>query len=304
MRRRRESITMLVERRFPLNLSPAVKSIRDLYEVAKAARWDPSELPWKRFDSSAYSPQERTSARLTWSRRAWVEYGGLPETPALLVRFCLEQARESDPKMFLTVRGTEIAWHTDSMHRLTELLGGYIDDPGDPLVAGVYNQDFHRAAFDGATPLDAYVAAHSIVLDGIDLELYREHLRHTTDPLVAEMLRRIVSDKERHVQFGWMYLIERAPGWDDDLRAAARTELRAMVEEVEMLGYHVPSLGNPAAFDRYVEADSATAEAGLGASSPHDEQRVLVRYLAETRTRLAPLGIELGSFAHPVLGEF
>ncbi|MEJ0071862.1 MAG: hypothetical protein WDO24_27585 [Pseudomonadota bacterium] len=163
-----------VERRFPLHLEPSIGSIRELYDAAKQARWDPQRVAdWDGFDAVRYPADVRDAARLSWSRRAWTEYGGLAESPALIVRFCIEHQRESDPKYFLTVRSTEEAWHLDCCHRFAELLGGYVAAPRAPAYQALFNQGLHREALDIAMPLDAYVAAHAALQDGLDLELYR-----------------------------------------------------------------------------------------------------------------------------------
>src|SRR4029077_9903910 len=75
--------------------------------------------------------------------------------------------------------------------------------------------------------VDAYIAVHSAILDGLDLELNRGFLRHATDPVVRAILKRLVQDKERHVAFGWIYLTERSARW----HAAARTEIAAEIDQ-------------------------------------------------------------------------
>jgi len=176
-----------VERRFPLHLEPSIGSIRELYDAAKQSRWDPErDIPWARFEPSRYSPEVLKAARLTWSRKAWTEYGGLPETPALIIRFCLERERESDPKYYLTVRNTEEAWHLDCCHRFAELCGGYIDEPASPAYRALFNQGLHREALDASRHLDAYVAAHIGIQDGLDLELTRLHRDNAADPVARD----------------------------------------------------------------------------------------------------------------------
>ncbi|MDQ2733945.1 MAG: hypothetical protein M3Y55_02895, partial [Pseudomonadota bacterium] len=132
-----------------MHLKPALYTIRELYDAAKGSHWDPEQhIPWKRFDPSKYTSEQRAAAALSWSRRAWTEYGSLPETPAILIRFCLENQGESDPKMYLTMRGSEEAWHTECCWRFAELLGGYVSGPDDAQYARMFNQDFHREAFE------------------------------------------------------------------------------------------------------------------------------------------------------------
>lgn len=299
-RARRRGVAPLVERRFPLHLEPALYNIRDLYHAAKRARWDPERhIPWKKFDPSPYSGKQLDAARLTWSRRAWTEYGGMPETPAILIRFCLEQGGESDPKMFLTVRGTEEAWHVECCYRFAEQLGGYVTGPHNEDYAELFNQGFHRKAFDPAVLVDAYVAAHVTVQDGLDLELYRGYLRHATDPVATAILKRLVEDKERHVIFGWVYLTEHARAWTDEQRAEITAEVEHVLADLELNGYHCAWLvpGNAAA--EIVEADRITRAAGLGAMSPEEENAILIQFLDDVRARFAGLGVPLRDFAVP-----
>ena len=61
------------EQRFPLRFAPESPIIRELYGQAKALSWNPeTEIPWSRFDATAYPAEVRDAARLTWSRRAWI----------------------------------------------------------------------------------------------------------------------------------------------------------------------------------------------------------------------------------------
>ena len=94
-------LRLLVERRFPLELNVTLPQIRELYDSGKAGRWNPQrDIDWSTLAADAYDAPMREAARRTWSRRLWMEVTGLTETPALLVRFCMETGRESDPKFF------------------------------------------------------------------------------------------------------------------------------------------------------------------------------------------------------------
>jgi transposase len=283
-----------VERRFPLHLEPSIGSIRDLYDQAKQSRWDPErDIPWASFDPSRYTPAVLAAAALSWSRKAWIEYGGLPETPALIIRFCLEHERESDPKYFLTVRNTEEAWHLDCCHRFAELCGGFVETPASPTYAALFNQGLHREALDASRNLDAYVAAHIGIQDGLDLELTRLHRDNTTDPVARAILDRLVADKTRHAAFGWFYLGSRAAGWDEADRQTIAAEVEHVVRDVEWAGFRCVWLSDAADI---ADADRITSEAGLGAAAREQEEPVLRRYLAEAAAQFAKLGVEV-SFA-------
>ena len=291
-RARRRRADPLVERRFPLHLQPHLKTIRELYHEAKSARWDPEKhIPWSKFDASAYTAEQRRAAALSWSRRAWTEYGGLPETPAILIRFCLEHGGESDPKMFLTVRGSEEAWHTECCWRFAALADRYSEQPANAEYARLFNQDFHREAFEPGISVDAYIAVHSAILDGLDLELTRGYLRHATDPVAQAILKRLVKDKERHVAFGWVYLTERAPRWSQAERAEIRAEVDQALEGLLLSGAICPWLAPNGIAADIVAADRVTRAAGLGAMSVEEERAVVVQFLGEAREHFERLGV-------------
>lgn len=293
-RARRPRIQALTERRFPLHLEPSLYTIRELYDTAKRAHWDPEQhIPWKRFDASRYSVEQLAAAALSWSRRAWTEYGGLPETPAILIRFCLENQGESDPKMYLTMRGSEEAWHTECCWRFAELLGGYVSAPADAQYARMFNQDFHREAFEPGISLDAYVAVHAALLDGLDLALHRGFLKHAADPVAVAILKRMVEDKERHVAFGWRYLAERAPRWSERTHEEIEGEVEQVLAGLVYAGYICPWLAPRPLGERITEADIVTRQAGLGAMLPAEEKPIVEQYLAEARDQFLQLGVRL-----------
>lgn len=302
---RRPGVKPLIERRFPLHLGPTLLTVRELYEAGKKGRWDPDKhIPWKQFDSEAYAPETRRAAALSWSRRAWSEYTGIAETPAILIRFCLEHAGESDPKMFLTVRGSEEAWHLECAYRFAELLGGYVEVPPDSLFNNTLSLGLFRQAFDPALNPTAYIAAHIAILDGIDLELHRGYLRFATDPVAVSILRRMVQDKERHTAFGWVYLGEQAATWSPELRFEVQEEVEHIIRALVLNGYQCAALAPAHTASRVLEADAVTCAAGLGAMTSEEEIRVVRRYLDEARTRFRSFGVDIACQQHGVHGEF
>jgi hypothetical protein len=291
------------ERRFPLNLHKADRSIRDLYEAAKVSRWNPeTDLAWDRHALAGLERATLDAARRVWSRRAWVEYTGLTETPALLIRFCLELNRESDPKYFLTVRNTEEAWHVESYHRYAEACGGYVAAPGNPAWEPVFNRTLYRDALDAEVSIDAYVAAHCAFVDGLEHELAQAWLGQAREPLARAVLERCLPDYERHAAFGWLYAQRRAQSMDAALRERVAAALARHVREVEFAGYHVVGLAT--SIDASAEARdlAAVAAAGLGAVDADAEVAVFSAWLARSRERFAELGLELPPIEHPRLG--
>lgn len=294
---------ILVEQRFPLGLSTTIDSIRSLYEQAKVGRWDPyRDVAWDDLRASAFDEATRAAARRVWSRRAWTEYTGLAETPALLVRFCLELGREADPKYFLTVRNTEEAWHIECFHQIAENLGGYLDRPGDPAWEAVFNQHRYRLALDGRQPLDPYVAVHCAMEDGLEFDLSRLHRQHSAHPVVAAVMEKITQAKHRHASFGWLYLENRAAHMDAAGRAAVAEHIGRWIGEVLWKGYHVPTLATDIDTTQDAADRRLLAQAGLGAAEAAEEEAVLLDWLAHSRQRLGEFDIELPLIRHDRLG--
>jgi hypothetical protein len=292
------------EARFPLNLAVCMPEIDRLYEESKLDIWAPAtDVDWTSSQLAGMTKEQLEAARRVWSRRTWLEYTGIAETPALLLRFCLERSREVEAKFFLTVRNTEEAELVDVFHRYSEALGGYLARPADPAWEPVINRRCHSDALNPEVPLDGYVAAHCALEDGLELELFRAYLANAREPLARTLLERSVADKTRHARFGWSYLEGRA----GSLSASARGEVvQALVDwlsKVAFAGYHVPSLATAIDSAPEQEARERTAAGGLGAATALQEEQIFRDYLATARRRLQALGIELPAVSHPRLGS-
>jgi len=300
----REALNRIpTETRFPLDLTASNAAIDRLYEESKVDIWAPATaVDWTSARLSALTKEQLDAARRVWSRRTWLEYTGIAETPALLVRFCLERGREVEAKFYLTVRNTEEAELVDVFYRYSELLGGYLARPESSAWEAVINRCCEADALNPELPLDGYVAAHCAFEDGLEHELFRAYLANARDPLAHVLLERGVSDKFRHASFGWGYLESRAGA----LSAGAREEVVAALvdwlHKVAFAGYHIPSLAT--AIDSAPEqaAQQVTAAAGLGAATALEEERIFRNYLITARARLATLGMTLPEVSHPRLG--
>ena len=293
-----------VERRFPLQFTPEVPVLRELYSQGKGLRWNPeTDIAWDRFDPSRYDQTSREAARRTWSRRAWSVYPGLTESTALLIRFCLESgALGMDAKLLLSFRPAEEAKHLEVCHTLAERFGGYQADPGEPGLARLSNHAFGQAALDGEVPVEAYVAALGALDDQLDLNLYVSHLQQAKDETVRAALRLIAGDRGRHVAFAWAFLGSRVPALDARARAAVVAAVHDMLANVVLAGYRNTWLLPEQSREPWLAAEAETARHGLGASTPAQERAVLRATVAQVRERLAAWKLELPSVIHAELG--
>jgi len=293
-----------VERRFPLQFTPEVPVLRELYSQGKGLRWNPeTDIAWDRFDPSRYDQTSREAARRTWSRRAWSVYPGLTESTALLIRFCLESgALGMDAKLLLSFRPAEEAKHLEVCHTLAERFGGYQAAPGEPGLARLSNHAFGQAALDGEVPVEAYVAALGALDDQLDLNLYVSHLQQAKDETVRAALRLIAGDRGRHVAFAWAFLGSRVPALDARARAAVVAAVHDMLANVVLAGYRNTWLLPEQSREPWLAAEAETARHGLGASTPAQERAVLRATVAQVRERLAAWKLELPSVVHAELG--
>lgn len=301
---RRRGVKPLIERRFPLHLQPSLYTIRELYEQSKNKRWDPEKnIPWDKFDISLYDKETRKAAALSWSRRAWAEFSGIAETPSILIRFCLEHEGESDPKMFLTVRGSEESWHMECAYRFAGLLDRYIDTPPDDHFHHIFNIGLFRQAFDPALIPVAYIAAHIALLDGIDLELHRGYLRHATDPVAVSILKRMVEDKERHTTFGWTYIEQQESNLEKWIIEEIQAEVEHILRVLVLEGYQSAAFASPGTVDNILSADARTYAAGLGALPPQEEVNIVRQYVIDSRQRFRLFGVRVPVFHHEIHGD-
>lgn len=294
-----------VERRFPLEFTPEVPALRELYDQAKGFRWNPeTDVAWDRFDAAAYPADVREAARLTWSRRAWATYPGLGESTALLIRLCLESgARQMDAKLFLSFRPAEEAKHLEACFTFAERLGGYVPDPGDEAIRRATNHPFAQMALDAEVPAEAIIAALGCLDDQLDLNLHLSHLQHARDETARTILRLIAGDKQRHVVFAWTWLGSRIGTLDAPGRAVVTAVVREMLADVLLRGYRTTwLLADSPARARLLEAQARTAAAGLGASTVAEEKSVVRATVARVRERLATWSIAVPAMTHPELG--
>ena len=149
--------TYPLERRYPLPLQPTMPNVWELWQRAKTLEWDPQiDIPWEELHPERYTAEQLRAAQLYWSRRTWGEYGAISESPALLLRFCLER-RLPDLQFFFTMRTMEEGRHAEASWLMAERLGRYFPQPQNPPTVGaVGTHGVRRMAFDPETSLDRF----------------------------------------------------------------------------------------------------------------------------------------------------
>lgn len=295
----------LPEDRYPLPLRPAMPDVWALWQRAKTLEWDPqTDIPWEELRPERYTPEQVLAARMYWSRRAWGEYGAISESPALLLRFCLEN-RPSDLRFFFTMRTMEEGRHAEASWLMADRLGGYFPLPQNPpTVSAVGTHGVRRMAFDPDTSLEGIFASLVCAAEEILIDVFKATVHKATNPAVRRLMELILRDEVRHIAFGWHCLDAWAPSFTPETIRNIERAVITMIENVEFRGYRNLwlALEGGDATPAEIDADRISCEAGLGGSTPEDETRVFPEFLRKIRARMAPWGVTIPFFEHPRLG--
>ena len=293
------------ENRFPIDLSHAIGSVRDLFHAATKNQWDPrKDIPWDAFEKSKYSEEQLWAARNAWSRRAWLEYGAISESPAIQIRFARE-SRETDLGLFFTVRSQEEARHAEVCYLMAEACGGYVEAP--PLreyEGNVVTHGVRKMALDPECLLEALIAALVCAAEEVAFDVFKHLAEITADPVAKACSRAIMRDEVRHCAFGWHYMAKRAPLLTPDELKQVEDAVAVMIQNVEMNGYHSSWLAqdDSEATRADVECDRITCEAGLGSTIEDLEKPIFVASVQRIREQMRAWGCELPPFHHPRTG--
>ena len=292
------------ESRFPLDLGIRIPKIRELYRSATAKQWDPVDaIPWETLRPDDYTEEQRTAARMYWSRRTWSEYGAISESPALQIRFC-QQRQEPDLAFFFTLRTQEESRHAEVSYLFAEKLGGYIPAPRQSAFEGsVATHGVRKMALDLDMPLEATIGSLVCAAEELAFDMIHHVAKVSTNPAAKKIFRLIARDEVRHCAFGWHFMAHRIPRMSKAEIARVQEATEFMIEKVYLNGYQETWLApdTPAAREE-IEADRICYEAGLGATIERLQKPVFIASVKRIREQMKPWGFTLKPFHHPKLG--
>jgi hypothetical protein len=285
----------LTEKRFPLNTRADNTTLRDMWTKSKQMFWDPRrDIPYDKLDRKRYSKEQLDAARLGWSRRAWTEYTGIIESPAMLIRLALDGQAPIDAKFVLAAKVMEEARHCEASFLLAEAMGGYIQEPPphDAIVRLVVAGFRDRLAFNPEVSAEAAIAGWHVISEGIALDIFAARYRRCDESATKETIRLIMQDEVRHVHVGWAYLEHAVPKMTKDQVKQVEAVVVDIMENVEMKGFHsmclVPELDSA-----LKEAERIAGEARLGFCPPEEEHLVFVKSIQDIRAKFAKMGITI-----------
>src|SRR2546430_13329651 len=181
------------EQRYPLPLKSAMPDVWALWQRAKTLEWDPqTDIPWEELHPERYSAEQVLAAQMYWSRRTWGEYGAISESPALLLRFCLER-RLPDLQFFFTMRTMEEGRHAEASWLMAERVRRYFPHPQNPPTARAVGT--HRVR---PTALEPHTAAQgnfaSLLRPAreILIDVFQATVTKATNPAVRRLMEMIL----------------------------------------------------------------------------------------------------------------
>lgn len=297
------SILDFEEKRFPLNLKPELPEIRALWDLSNKLAWDPNTaIPWDQFDRTKYTQEQLDAAALYWSRRAWTEYTGTAESPAVLLRLIMEPGHDIDSKLFWSMQTLEETRHCIASYQFAELLGGYHSAPPMQPPKSTLHRGIRDKVLDPSISFDAFVLAHICIGETIAAKMFEERYKTATDPVAKELVRLILRDESRHINFGWKYMAQRVKSLTPEGIKEIERVATDVMENSELKGFHCIWLVPQAHTQPLIDASNITAEAGLGGASAEDELRALVESVGDIRERMKDWGVNIPVFEHPILG--
>ena len=286
----------LTEKRFPLKTRTEIPAIRDLWTKSKQLTWDPRrDIPYDKFDRKRYSKEQLDAARLGWSRRAWTEYTGIIESPAMLIRLALDGQAPIEAKFVLAAKVVEEARHCEASFLLAEAMGGYMPEPppGDAIIRLVVAGFRDRLAFNPDVSAEAAIAGWHVISEGIALDIFAARYKRCDEPVTKEVLRLIMQDEVRHVVVGWELLEHLVPHMSREEVKGVEAVVLDIMENVEMKGFHSMCLLPPSVESALKEAEAIAGAARLGFCPAEEEHVVFVKSIQDIRKRFAKMGITI-----------
>ncbi len=289
----------LFEQRFPLDTRTTIDGLSRIWEKSKDMPWNPRKaIPYEKFDRSKYSKEQLDAARLCWSRRAWTEYTGIIEVPAMLIRLCIDGKLPIHAKFNLAAKIMEEARHCEASFLLAEAMGGYVEEPppGDAIMRMVVAGFRDRMALNPEVSPQAGMAAWHIISEGIALDIFAARYKRTNEPVTREVIRLIMQDEVRHVEMGWIFLEHSLPSMSAAEVKGIEDVLVDIVENVEMKGFHSMCLLTDSETSVMRQAEAIAGEARLGFCSADEEHIAFVKSLEGIRARFAKHNIRIPRF--------
>jgi hypothetical protein len=168
------------------------------------------------FDASLYRPETIERARAMWSFRMEAEHRSTSVFAALCGQI-MEAGAPLDMQGAVLRMALDELRHAEVCAEVVRALGGKVErevaNPTAALARHAGSSAHERAARN--------VIYGACMSETVNCARFVQALETTTDPLIRDVTRQLLSDEAKHSQFGFHYL-ESVQGWLDDEKDARR----------------------------------------------------------------------------------
>ena len=281
------------EVRYPLELTPVIASLRDYFIATNESLPGAiKQLDLSSQDIGDHSPTQLDAAALVWSARSWVEYNGISESEALLVRVCLEQNREIDLKYALTARAAERAIHADHCRQVAESLSYYSRDTNSTTHNRLYQTSTIRTLLDVNEHVDGSLASYLLAIAEFDCCRWEASLNTVSIGSVNAIIDHCVNSKKAQLTAFWAYFEHRAGLLTEDCKRMIAQSVGAAMES-QNLAIAIPALAVRPGAEPIREAGVITADAGLGEAAYEVQVASALSTFDEMQYRFECLGVQV-----------
>ena len=238
---------------FPMEWRVETPKLAEIYERAKHEGYNPSILPWDRFDPDAWTREERVAIMYWFALLSNFDASGPPVFAKATIRAF--ETHEEDPirKCFFSITRDEMN-HEETCARVIQRLvpGGPLDwEPNSELEQVAHNNIqwlYHNGGrywtgYSGSLgryPL-AILFTSFMMGEVASSTLFHGMSRASRHPLFEDAFRRIGLDESRHLQICIALLEKDWPGLTDEHRAFVTKQLRAGFVFLSMILWEPPN---------------------------------------------------------------
>jgi ribonucleotide reductase beta subunit family protein with ferritin-like domain len=162
-----------------------------LYQRAKREQWNAADLDWE--TGTTLDAVQRAAGANILSHFLYGEQASF-----LVCAQLLPLVKDMEARFYLATQIVDETRHVEAFSRYIQLLGK-VQAPNDNI------RELVDKLISVPEPEEKLVGMH-LLLEGLALEVFHNTARSIKDPLLGQMLNKIVVDESRHIGFGTVYL--------------------------------------------------------------------------------------------------
>lgn len=296
---------------FPLDWPEGDPITRELFRLAKRETWDPEALPWRDFEETKLSAEERLGIGYWFSLLGIFDAAAPPVFAHALIEMYKHHEEDGVRKCFATILRDELN-HEEACRFATQAaLPGRPTGPlrWEPKTAleRAAHSNIAWGYYNGGRYWNGYVEAHKkyplqvlftsfLMGEVAATTLFSEMSREAKHPVFQKLFRHVSRDESRHARMA-LYLCSRSfPTLPEEQKAFVTRQLRAGFIFLSMILFK-PFPGKfwelpPGFVDNHLLLQEAAAAGGLGIISEKRREEAWRNAMLRVKATMEKFGIE------------